>query len=1037
MNLDFMRPKFVALCAALACGPMLYAQSNQVLAASAAAAPQSAAATTVSGEVLDSSGDPLIGVTVGIEGKGSVASTDVDGRFTIKARPGDVLTFSYIGFSPATVNVTGSGPITVTLKENTQTLDEVVVTALGIKREQKALSYNVQTVNGDALTANKDANFINSLAGKVAGVNISSGSAGAGSAARVIMRGTKSLSGNDNALYVIDGIPMFDVNTGYEGGGTMNKQPGSSSVADINPDDIESMSVLSGPSAAALYGSNAASGVILITTKKGTEGRAKLTYSNSTSFSNAWMTPKFQNTYGNNEGDFTSWGKKLATPTTFDPMDFYRTGVTEINSLSFTAGTDKNQTFASAAVTMAPGVMPESDYNRYNFSLRNTTKFFDDKLTLDLGAQYIIQNNKNMVGSGEYFNPLPALYLFPRGENFDDVRMFERFDPSRNLMTQFWEQKYSTQFAMQNPYWTQKRMLREARKQRYMFNASLKYDILPWLYVIGRVRVDNANTIYQEKYYATTIMTLAGSDKGMYGRHTTLDRSTYADVMASMNKNFFENRLNVNAQLGASVNDLLEEGNLYEGGLDKVPNFFHQGNISRTQMKTGETSWHDQTQSIFASVELGWDSQYYLTVTGRNDWASMLAFTDKMSYFYPSVGASWLISETFRDQLPQAISYLKIRGSWAEVASSPSRYLTRMQYEYNDQTNQYEWPSIHYNPNLKPENTKSYEIGLSAKFFDNALGLEFTYYNANTFNQTFKIPASGSSGYETNLIQTGNIRNRGIEAGINFNKSWGDWRFTTGLTYSMNDNKVISLANGAIDPETGKPIEMDYFTASNCLGMGGGPAIRLYEGGTMGDLYSNVRLRQSENGYIWKDPQTGKLAVETVDYFKIGSLLADFNMGWTGNVGWKDLNLSWTVTGRFGGKVISDTQAILDRFGVSQATADVRDNGGQVAIYGNGTVDAQNYYETISQMPGTYYVYDATNVRLADLTLSYNLPRSLFRNVADITLSLTGKNLWMIYCKAPFDPESTSATTNNFYQGIDYFQQPSVRSYGFNVKITF
>ena len=229
---------------------------------------------------------------------------------------------------------------------------------------------------------------------------------------------------------------------------------------------------------------------------------------------------------------------------------------------------------------------------------------------------------------------------------------------------------------------------------------------------------------------------------------------------------------------------------------------------------------------------------------------------------------------------------------------------------------------------------------------------------------------------------------------------------------------------------------MEYFTASGCLGMGGGPAIRLYEGGTMGDLYSNMRLRQSGNGYIWTDPQTGKLAVETVDYFKVGSLLADFNMGWSGNVGWRDLNLSWTVTGRFGGRVVSDTQALLDRYGVSEVSAAAREAGG-VAIPGNGIVDAQNYYETISQMPGTYYVYDATNVRLADLTLSYNLPRRILGNVADITLSLTGKNLWMIYCKAPFDPESTSATTNNFYQGIDYFQQPSARTYGFNVKINF
>ena len=260
--------------------------------------------STIKGSVTDTSGEPLIGVSVIVEGTSVGTQTNIDGEFSVKAKEGSMLKFSYIGYR--TVTMPAAAGMKVVLEEEATALDEVVVTALGIKREQKALSYNVQTVKGDAFTANKDANFINSLAGKVAGVNISSSAAGAGSAARVIMRGTKSLSGNDNALYVIDGIPMFDINTGSESGGTMSKQPGSSGVADINPEDIESMSVLSGPSAAALYGSAAASGVILITTKKGAEGKAKLTYSNSTTFHNVWMTPKFQNRYGNNDGQLAN-----------------------------------------------------------------------------------------------------------------------------------------------------------------------------------------------------------------------------------------------------------------------------------------------------------------------------------------------------------------------------------------------------------------------------------------------------------------------------------------------------------------------------------------------------------------------------------------------------------------------------------------------------------------------------------------------------------------------------------------------------------
>lgn len=989
---------------------------------------------TLRGTVTDRTGEPLTGVSINIKGNKGGAQTDIDGKFSIAVKNGNVLTASYIGYKTYQTTINGQKELTIALDDNSEVLDEVVVTALGIKREQKALAYNVQTVGSDALVSNKSANFINSLAGKVAGANINGGAAGAGSAARVVMRGVKSLAGNDNALYVIDGVPMFDINTGSEAGGTMQKQPGTSTVADLNPEDIESISVLSGPSAAALYGSAAASGVILINTKRGTEGKTKLSYTNSTQFANAWMTPKFQNRYGNNPGEFASWGALMDSPTTYNPMDFFRTGVTEINSLTLTTGNQRNQTFASAAVTNAPGMMPGTDYNRYNFSIRNTTKL-NDQLTMDLGASYIVQNNKNMVASGQYFNPIPALWLFPRGEDFDDVRMFERFDPARNLYTQYWEQKYPSPFDIQNPYWTQYRQNREQRKQRYMLNGSLKYDITPYLYLIGRVRVDNVYGISEEKYNATNSRVLGGYAKGYYNKSQAMDRSTYADVMASFNKNYCDGRLNVNTQVGASLNDRLSESSWYGGQLNTIPNFFAFGNVKKDETKVGDGSWHDQTQSVFASAAFGWNSEYYLTLTGRNDWASMLAFTDNMSYFYPSVGGSWVVSQTLRDYLPKQVNYIKLRGSWAEVASSPARYLTRMQYSYNDQTNQYQWPATHYNPNLKPENTKSYELGLSAKFFD-SFGIEFTYYKANTFNQTFSIPASGSSGYTTNLVQTGNIQNDGVEATLSYQNSWGDWHFNTAGTFSWNRNRVIRLADGALDPETGEPIEMEYMTASGCLGSQGGPAIRLYEGGSMGDIYSNRRLRQSANGYIWKDPKTGNVELETVDYFKVGSILPKFHAGWTGGLGWKTLNLTWAVTGRFGGQVVSDTQAILDQYGVSEVSAAARDNGG-VPIYGNGTADPQNYYQTISAAPGTYYIYDATNIRLADLTLGYELPQTWFRNKLGVTLSLTAKNLWMIYCKAPFDPETTVASTNNFYQGVDYFNQPSQRTYGFNINVTF
>ena len=386
------------------------------------------------GTVTDAQGEPLIGVSILVKGTATGAITDMDGNFKIQAAKGDVLEISYIGYASQSITLANAQPLKVTMGEDTQTLDEVVVTALGIKREQKALSYNVQQVKGEALTAVKDANFINSLAGKVAGVQISSGATGAGGATRVVMRGMKSLTKNNNALYVIDGVPMF--NTGSSGGdGQYGSMGGSDAVADLNPDDIESISMMTGPSAAALYGSAAANGVVLVNTKKGKKEKISLTVSNSTTFSKAYIMPEMQNRYGTSSGLF-SWGD--LTDKRYDPKDFFNTGSNIINSITLSTGSDKNQTYFSASTTNSDGILPNNSYNRYNFTARNTTNFLNDKLTLDIGAQYIIQNNTNMVSQGQYYNPLPALYLFPRGDNFDEIRLYERYDTNYGFMKQYW-----------------------------------------------------------------------------------------------------------------------------------------------------------------------------------------------------------------------------------------------------------------------------------------------------------------------------------------------------------------------------------------------------------------------------------------------------------------------------------------------------------------------------------------------------------------------------------------------------------------------
>ena len=376
---------------------------------------------TASGTITDAQGEPLIGVSVLVKGTSNGTITDMDGNFKIQASKGDVLEISYVGYATQTITLANAQPLKITMGEDAQALDEVVVTALGIKRATKALSYNVQEVKGDELTTVKDANFMNSLAGKVAGVNINASSSGVGGATRVVMRGTKSISSDNNALYVIDGVPIFNINKG-DISGQYSVQPRGEGISDINPEDIESMSVLSGPAAAALYGSNAASGVILITTKKGKEGTAKVTISNNSTFSSPFIMPEFQTSYINRAGSFASWGDKAPSMFgSYDPKDFFNTGTNIQNNISLSVGSDKNQTYLSVGTTNATGIIQNSKYDRYNFTVRNTTSFLKDKMTLDVGFSYIVQEDRNLMAQGEYFNPLPAVYLFPRGENFESV----------------------------------------------------------------------------------------------------------------------------------------------------------------------------------------------------------------------------------------------------------------------------------------------------------------------------------------------------------------------------------------------------------------------------------------------------------------------------------------------------------------------------------------------------------------------------------------------------------------------------------------
>lgn len=977
----------------------------------------------ISGNVVDAKGEPLIGVTVIEKGTTNGAVTDLDGNYKITTKTATpVLVFSYVGYQAKETHAT-ENIVNIVLEDGAQELGEVVVTALGIKRSEKALSYNVQKVGNDAVTTVKSANFINSLSGKVAGVNINASSAGMGGAARVVMRGPKSISKSNQALYVIDGIPVTGRSQGELKGDAMMyaNQPGTESIADVNPEDIESISVLSGPAAAALYGSAAAQGVVMITTKKGQEGKVSVTISNSSQFANPFVMPKFQDQYVNRPGEIKTWGDKAASEFgTYEPADFFNTGTNIQNNISLTAGTSKNQTYLSVGTTNAQGIIPNNSYDRYNFTFRNTTSFLNDKMTCDFNFNYIREKDKNLMAQGQWFNPLTSLYLFPRGESFDAIRTFEVYDPVRKIYVQNWN--YGDALKMQNPYWVANRMNRTNDRNRYMVSASLKYEILDWLNVTGRLRWDDAATKQEDKRYASTLKLFAPSDYGFYGYDKINDQTLYGDLMLNINKTLGEN-FSISSNMGASFSRLKYDVTGFQGGLKApsnvfTPNAIDYGNATNNNRPIFESYKH-YINSMFISAELGYRSMLYLTLTGRNDWDSALRGTAQTSFFYPSVGVSAVVSEMAK--MPQMINYLKVRASWASVGSAIEPNLSSAwRYEYNPALGTYKTVTYKFPKKFYPERTDSWEAGVTARFFGNALSVDLTVYQSNTRKQTLlRDVTSGAAGFNKEYIQTGNIRNRGLELSVGYTKSWVDFTWSSSLAYSMNRNKIVELLEN--------PNEV--VRQAGLSGCG----VVLKKGGGMDDIYTYTDFKRDAEGNIALDSNGNVMQTNLSNPQYRGSVLPKGNLGFSNDFSWKGVNLGFVLTARLGGICMSQTQAILDEYGVSAVSAEARNNGG-IAV-NTGKISAEGYYAVVGGDSPIWsdYIYSATNVRLQEAHISYTLPRKWLKS-KELTLGVTASNLFMIYRKAPFDPEST-ASTGTYYQGFDYFMQPSLRTLGFNIKL--
>ena len=978
------------------------------------------AAYTFHGQIQDAAGNPLIGASVMVKGTPKVHTiADLDGRFVLKTeKPNPVLVVSCVGFNTVEKRAEGRHSQLFVLKENLYELGDVLVTALGISRSRPALNYNVKQMDGEEMNTVKTTHLANALGGRVAGVAVNESAAGMGGAARVVMRGPKSLAQSNQPLYVIDGIPVNNRSNDDIKSGIYSQQPGAESIADINPDDVESVSVLTGAAAAALYGSAAAQGAVMIRTKSGRVGRLSVELSSATQFLSPFVLPEFQNEYGNRPNEMKSWGTKdTAASGGFTPADFFRTGVNFTHNATLTAGTERNQVYLSLGSSTVSGSIPNNDFQRYNLAFKNVFSTLKDRLRLTFSFKYARENDRNMLAQGQYFNPLTSVYLFPRGEHFDAVREFERFDVARNINLQNWN--YGDDLKMQNPYWVTNRMVKTTKRNRYLTDLGVKYSAADWLTLEGRIRWDEAVNRIEDKRYASTLDVFAHSPYGYYGYCKVNDRAFYADCMADVSRHWSD--CSVEANIGAAFSNTSYDVTGFQGGLKAPSNIFTPNAIDYSKVSGDNRPIFEITRhaihSLFGSIEAGWRRRIYLTVTGRNDWDSALSNTARKSFFYPSVGLSTVLSKLFR--LPAFVDLLKFRASWASVGSAiPPNISSAWRYEYVPSTGTYRTVTYKFPDTFYPERTNSWEAGLTAYLFKEAVSVKLTLYRSDTKNQTFLRQITLGGAYDREYIQAGDVRNRGMELSLGYRKTWNRLHWSVDMNYSMNRNRIVRLLDNP----------------NETLRQGGlnGCEVILTQGGTMGDLYTFTDYKRDAQGNIQLNADGQVMQMELPTPKRVGSVLPKAQVGLNNRLSWRGLELGLLVTARLGGICVSQTQAFMDSYGVSRKTARLRNAGG--VNVGGRLVPVEKYYTVVGGETPIWdeYIYKATNARVKELYLSYTTDRLL--RGAKVTLGVTARNLWMLYCKAPFDPESTPST-DIYYQGFDYFMQPSQRSLGFYVNV--
>ena len=974
----------------------------------------------VTGKVIDENGNPISGVTVVVKGTHLGVVTNQEGHYSLDIPVNSLwLTFSFVGLKTMEESLKDKSVIDVTMLSEDLGVDEVVVSALGLKRAEKALTYATQTIKEEDITNNRDLNFINGLSGKISGLEISKSAAGAGGSSKIILRGNKSLSESSEPLFVIDGIPMVN-----KKGGQLGMFGGSDSgdgLSQISTDDIESMTILKGANAAALYGSQGANGVILITTKKGKEGLFQASYCSSLSAERVMDKPDLQFEYGGTNGSAESWATTKGNYANDYVDKFFRTGSTLVNSLTLSGGNNRTTTYFSFSNTSISGIVPKNNYRKYNFTFKHSIRLFDDRLKVNSNIMLIDELTNNKSTAGYYLNPLTGLYLFPRDKDYEYyAKNYQVFDTTRNLYLQNW---HVTDHFQSNPNWIINNQKRDDLTKRIITNVNAEIKISDHLRLQMRGSYDYAIKTNEQKNKAGSNATnVHPNGSWVYQKYS--DELIYGDAILSYSNSIGELSLDVvigssyqksTYGLGISVNTGTD-GLIY-------PNEFYFQNIEKNVQVQSTLDSRLIKEGVFGNLQMGYKEKLFLDLSGRNDWASSLYGTGNDSYFYPSFGLTGVVSNMI--ELPKFVSFGKLRGSYTIVGNE-------VPFNKVKQNNTITTTGVEYNTtkpfaNLKPEMIHSIEIGTDWRFLNGLEGFDFTFYNIKSKDQFITLPAPSGSGYTSYYVNAGEIINSGIEVSFTstavkrMNFSWQN-----SLNVSQNKNKIVSL-----HPDLKEPI---------VLSDNEGYQLLIKKGGSFGDIYVYKFLRNSQ-GQIDLDSKGAIQKTAEKEY--IGNSNPKWSLGLGNRFKYKNLTFEFLINSKIGGKVVSQTEAMLDGYGVSKRTAIARDNGGVTinAVMPDGTavtkMDARQYYTTVGDRNGIKepYVYARTNIRLAQALLSYELNFSN-STIKKASFSITGQNLFFIYKDAPFDPEITLNTLISD-QALDNFGLPSTRTFGFNFKFVF